>query len=40
MTRNIREKIDKDIKGMTYEEEKEYFKKGAEKLKKQLQSKM
>lgn len=38
MMRDIRNKIDKDIQGMTFEQEKEYFKKGAEKLKQQLES--
>jgi hypothetical protein len=34
MMRDIRNKIDKDIDGMTIEQEKEYFKKGAERAKK------
>lgn len=34
MMREIRNKIDKDISGMTFKEEKEYFKKGAEKFNK------
>ena len=38
MMRDIRDKIDKDIEGMTFEEEKEYFRKGAEKYKKQEKS--
>ncbi len=36
--RDIRDKIDKDIEGMTFEEEKEYFRKGAEEYKKQEKS--
>ena len=39
LMREIRDQIDKDIEGMTFEEEKEYFKKGAKKLKKQVNSK-
>ncbi|MEQ8553636.1 MAG: hypothetical protein RIC06_20820 [Cyclobacteriaceae bacterium] len=38
MMRDIRDKIDKDIEGMTFEEEKEYFRKGAEKYKKEEKS--
>ena len=38
MMRDIRDKIDKDIQGMTFEEEKEYFRKGAEKYKKEERS--
>ena len=34
MMRDIRNQIDKDIEGMTFEQEKEYFKKGAERAKK------
>lgn len=35
MMRDIRNKIDKDIEGMTFEQEREYFKKGSEKYKKE-----
>jgi len=35
MMRDIRDEIDKDIEGMTFEEEKEYFRKGAEKYEKE-----
>lgn len=38
MMREIRDKIDKDIEGMTFEQEKEYFKKGSEKYKQDLKS--
>jgi len=34
MMRDIRTQIDIDIKGMTFEEEKKYFRSGSEKLKK------
>ncbi|MEM9341114.1 MAG: hypothetical protein AAGA66_20445 [Bacteroidota bacterium] len=34
MMRDIRNQIDMDIEGMTFEQEKEYFKKGAERAKK------
>jgi len=36
MMRGIRDQVDRDIQGMTFEQEKEYFKKGAEKLRRQL----
>ncbi len=36
MMREIRNKIDKDIEGMTFEEEKEYFRKASEKYRKEL----
>ncbi len=36
MMRDIRNKIDKDIAGMTFEQEKEYFKQGAKKYKHDL----
>lgn len=34
--REIRNKIDKDIEGMTFEQEQEYFKKGSEMYKQDL----
>jgi hypothetical protein len=34
MMRDIRDQIDKDTEGMTFEQEKKYFEKGAEKAKK------
>jgi len=34
LMRNIRTQIGKDIEGMTFEQEKEYFKKGSNKVKK------
>lgn len=34
LMRSIRTKISQDIEGMTFEQEKEYFKKGAERAKK------
>ena len=39
MMRDIRDQMDEDIKGMTYAEEKEYFKSGSNKLKKQVTQK-
>ncbi|HET7361391.1 MAG TPA: hypothetical protein VFI78_05600 [Salinimicrobium sp.] len=38
MMRDIRNQIDKDLEGMTFEQEKEYFKKKSEKLKQQLKT--
>ena len=38
MMRKIRNKIDKEIAGMTFEQEKEYFNKGAEKFQEQTRS--
>jgi len=38
MMRDIRNKIDKDIEGMSFEQEKEYFRKGSEKYKKEENS--
>ncbi|MEQ6122362.1 hypothetical protein [Reichenbachiella sp. MALMAid0571] len=38
MMRDIRNQMDKDIEGMTFEQEKAYFKKGAEKFKQQSKS--
>ena len=38
MMRDIRNKIDKEIAGMTFEQEREYFNKGAEKFRKQTTS--
>ena len=38
MMRDIRDKIDRDIEGMTFEEEKEYFRKGSEKYRKEEES--
>lgn len=38
MMREIRNKIDKDIEGMTFEQEKEYFRRGSEKYKKDSKS--
>ncbi len=35
MMRDIRNKIDKEIAGMTFEQEQEYFKNGTEKFRKQ-----
>lgn len=32
--RDIRDQMDKDLEGMTFEQEKEYFRKGAERAKK------
>jgi len=36
MMRDIRDKIDKDIQGMTFEQEKEYFQKASEKYEKEV----
>jgi hypothetical protein len=38
MMRDIRNQMDKDIEGMTFEQEKAYFKKGAEKFRQQSKS--
>jgi hypothetical protein len=38
MMRDIRNQMDKDIEGMTFEQERAYFKMGAERFSKQLKS--
>ena len=38
MIRDIRNKIDKDTEGMTFEEEKEYFYRASEKYKREVKS--
>ena len=38
LMRDIRKKIDKDIEGMTFDQEKEYFRKASEKYKKEVKS--
>jgi hypothetical protein len=38
MMREIRDKIDRDIEGMTFEQEKEYFRKASEKYKREVKS--
>lgn len=38
MMREIRDKIDKGIEGMTFEQEKEYFRKGSRKYEQEVKS--
>lgn len=38
MMRDIRNQIDKDIEGMTFEQEKDYFHKASEKYKREVKS--